>query len=224
MLTPSSTPSPAVSCDHEVIQDGDVVLVLNNPNAPFAVWDSSDAPSPSPATGSVTFLVSSHHLKSASPVFSAALTGPWDESVPAADGRRRIAAEHWDPEALLILLNLIHGRNNRVPRTLTLEMLCKVSVLVDYYSAHEAARFPGLLWIDSLRPSMPQEYGRDLILWLCISWVFQDEDVFKVATATAVRGSIKPVSALSLPIPEAVIGRFSGGHPGLDPHRVNVVY
>ncbi|KAL2150167.1 hypothetical protein VTH82DRAFT_7843 [Thermothelomyces myriococcoides] len=202
--------------NHTIDPDGDVVLCINNPDAPFAVWNSpaSSAPtkSPSEEKAAITFLVSSRHLKLASPVFRAALTGPWDESVSAADGRRRITADDWDPKAMLILLNLIHGCNNQVSRTLSLELLCKVSVLVDYYRVHEAVRFPSLQWVSAIRSSIPQTYGRDLMLWLCISWVFQEDDIFQTVTKIAIGDSPELVSNLNLPIPATVIGMSPVAH------------
>jgi hypothetical protein len=201
--------------DHEIAPDGDTVLVLTNPNAPFAVWDDPAASesasmkdkSPSSAS-SIKFLVSSHHLKSASSVFRAALAGPWIESTLTKDGRHQMPAENWDVEALLVVLNIVHGRNNRVPKAVTLELLCKISVVVDYYNLSEAVRFPGWFWIDGLRASVPKTYGRELVLWLCVSWVFQDDTIFRAATETAIRESPNSVSALQLPIPAVVIGIF----------------
>ncbi|KAL2151215.1 hypothetical protein VTH82DRAFT_6313 [Thermothelomyces myriococcoides] len=202
--------------NHTIAPDGDVVLRLNNPRAPFAVWKSpvflAQTKSPSVERAGITFLVSSHHLKLASPVFRAALTGPWSESVSAVDSRHRITADGWDPEALLILLNLIHGRNNLVSRTLSLELLCKVSVLVDYYRAHEAVRFPSQQWISATRYSIPQTYGRDLMLWLCISWVFQEDDIFEIVTKVAIGDSPEPISSLKLPIPATVIAKGTNLH------------
>ncbi|KAL2153966.1 hypothetical protein VTH82DRAFT_2642 [Thermothelomyces myriococcoides] len=216
-------PAPPTACNHTVAPDGDVVLSLKNPNAPFAVWNDrhprwqrlflwEKKPEPKvsePAIPPVTFLVSSHHLKSASPVFNATLTGPWEESVPAADGRRHITTEDWDPEALLIFLNVIHCRNNQVPQNLMPEMLCKVSVLVDYYRAHEAVRFHGMVWIDQVDHLVPWRYGRDLIFWLCISWVFKKARIFEQVTKIAISGSPESVSALDLPIPAPVIRRIN---------------
>jgi hypothetical protein len=96
--------------DHVLDPLGDVVLKLEKPNAPFAVWQRSTPPpgpplaaepaataatgaapataEPPVATGEgpavahkpVTFLVSSRHLILASPVLKAALTGGWSES------------------------------------------------------------------------------------------------------------------------------------------------
>jgi len=207
------TPQLDEPCNHQVAPNGDVVLLLENTNAPFAIFDHANAPTstntgngPSFSIGSVTYLVSSHHLKLASPVFNAALTGPWIESTRPKGGCHRINIKDWDAEALLIVLNIIHGRNSRVPKTISLEMLCKVSVLVDYYHVHEAVRFPSLLWVCGLRPSVPETYSRDLILWLCVSWVFQDDEIFKSVTGVAIRDSTESVPTLQLPIAEAVVG------------------
>ncbi len=215
----SSRAQPPEHFDIEIAPNGDLVLVLENANAPFAVFDEPAAPPPStsadaaqpkppPPPSSARFLVSSNHLKLASPVFSAALTGPWSESVPARDGRHQITAEDWDVEALTIVLNVVHGRNYRVPKMVTLELLCKISVLVDYYRLHEAMWFPRSLWLNELRALVPRTYGRELVLWLCVSWVFEDNDIFKAVTKTAIRESTGPVSALGLPISAVVIGTF----------------
>jgi hypothetical protein len=212
----SSFPLQTVEpCDHEIAPKGDAVLVLKNPNAPFAIWndqaasasESAEDESP-PSASSIRFLVSSHHLKSASSVFRTALAGPWVESVWTKDGRHQITTEDWDVEALLVVLNIVHGRNNRVPKAVTLELLCKISVVVDYYHLSEAVQFPGWFWIDGLRASVPKTYGRELVLWLCVSWVFQDDTIFRAVTETAIRESSESVSALQLPISTIVIGIF----------------
>jgi hypothetical protein len=212
----SSSLQTVEPCDHEIVPNGDVVLVLQNPNAPFAVWNdpagpaSASAEDESPYSASpLRFLVSSHHLKSASSVFCAALTGPWMESACTKDGRHEITTEDWDVEALLVVLNIVHGRNNRVPKTVTLELLCKISVVVDYYHLSEAVRFPGWFWIDGLRASVPKTYDRELVLWLCVSWVFQDDTIFRAVTETAIRESPESVSALQLPISTEVIHKVN---------------
>lgn len=204
------------SCTHTLATPGDTILTLNNPDAPFAVWDeaSSDQASvntnpPSSTTRSpVTFQLSSQHLIQASSFFKAALSGRWREGSATEDGYYEISTEDWDTEALRIVLCLIHNRTRDIPRTVTLEMLCKIATLVDYYQVHEALDFCGSLWIDHLRRSLPVGYGRDLILWICISWVFQHAVIFCIVTKHAIERSPGPMSALHLPIPERVISRF----------------
>lgn len=196
-------------CTHTVVPGGDVVLTLKCPNVPFALWDGTIPPAKSDAPPApVTFNVSSHHLKLASPVFKAALTGGWAEGVATKEGHYKIDAEDWDAEALRIVLYVIHGRNRHVPPTVTLEMLCKIAVIVDYYQLCEALRFPCLIWVDNLRSSLPQAYDRDLILWLCIAWVFENEEIFGIVTKVAINHSTEEIRGLCLPIPERVMDKF----------------
>jgi hypothetical protein len=90
----------------------------------------------------------------ASSVFKNILTGGWKESVTHLQkGSVEITTEGWDIEALLILLRAIHSQNYHIPRKLTLEMLAKVAVLVDYYECKEAMSVWTTIWIDALERS-----------------------------------------------------------------------
>jgi hypothetical protein len=152
--------------------------------------------------------VSSRHLTLASPYFATALNGPWREAAPAsADLSRQIFAYDWDPQALLILMHIIHGRNRQVPRRIDLELLAKMAVLVDYYECYEAVELFVELWLQELKGEIPKQVCRELILWLCVSWVFGDADVFTSVTSIAVRYSQGPLETLGLPIPESVVGK-----------------
>ncbi|RYP61159.1 hypothetical protein DL769_007841 [Monosporascus sp. CRB-8-3] len=192
----------------------DTILTLNNPNAPFAVWDeASGIKSENPVSNdraqsppsSITFHVSSQNLIQASSVWRAALTGNWKESSVTANGCHEINTEDWDAEAMFLVLSIIHCRTRSIPRTVTLEMLCKIAILVDYYKLHEALHFFASLWIDNLRSSLPTVYNRDLILWICVSWVFKDAAIFEIVTKRAIEHSPARIQALDLPIPESYI-------------------
>ncbi|QGA21569.1 hypothetical protein EYB26_009280 [Talaromyces marneffei] len=156
--------------------------------------------------------VSAKHLTVASPVFKSILTGPWKESATYLQkGTVEILAEGWDIEAFLILLRVIHCQFNQVPRKLTLDMLAKVAIIVDYYQCKEAVRFFSDTWIDSLEEKIPRGYSRDLILWLWIAWFFQLEDQFGMATLRAITYSNGGIMNLGLPIPERVIHSINAG-------------
>jgi hypothetical protein len=75
----------------------------------------------------------------ASPWFSRALKKEgWSESDQnEKDGLIHISASDWDAEAFLILLNVLHLRNRSVPDKVSLDMLAKIAVLVDYYECDE---------------------------------------------------------------------------------------
>jgi hypothetical protein len=121
--------------------------------------------------------VSSRHLILASPYFRGALNGPWSEATSlSTDCCRHIFAEDWDPQAFLILMHIIHGRNRQVPRLVSLEFLAKIAALVDYYKCYEAVEVFAELWLQGLKShsQLPSQVGRDLVLWLFVSWVFAD--------------------------------------------------
>ncbi|RYP50230.1 hypothetical protein DL768_004214 [Monosporascus sp. mg162] len=260
---------------YELDPDGDIILILRNPNAPFAAWDeraedfseplpnhskigpraisepSSRGASPEPEDdplapvdddleaepagvrsefvahasfepnvansetfdadhtkrSEIQFRLSSRHLISASSFFKKALGGPWREgNSVTSDGCRYIHTEEWDPDALLVLMQIIHGRNWSVPRSVSLEMLAKIAVLVDYYKCHEAVAMFSEIWIKALEGQVPAECSRELILWLVISRVFSRADIFTAMTRTAMRQSRRPLPTLELPALESVVG------------------
>jgi hypothetical protein len=157
----------------------------------------------------VELRVSSRHLILASPYFKAALSGPWREAVSiSADCSRCIYADDWDPEALLILMDIIHSRNRRVPRRVSLELLAKIAVLVDYYQCHEAVEVFAEIWLQKLKDDVPAKINRELVLWLCVSWVFSNAEVFASVTSIAVHQSLEPLPTLGLPIPGKIVGKY----------------
>jgi hypothetical protein len=159
----------------------------------------------------VRMRVSSSHLILASPYFKRMLRGDWKEACTLrAEGRLTIYVEEdWDPDALLILMNIIHGHTRKVTRTVSLEMLAKLAVLVDYYQCPEVVEVFSEMWINQLKGTLPETYSRDLILWICISWVFHQSYEFEVTTGIALMQSEGPMQTLRLPIPKIIVGRFA---------------
>lgn len=220
--------------NNTVDPDGDVILKLEYPNDPFAPECSSDSariqkpdsnalakgdsslntsssqdatePGEADTTELVTFRVSSRHLTLASPVFKSALTGGWKEGA-TTEGELQISSQGWDATAFGIFLNAIHCQYKQVPRSLELEMLAKVAVIVDYYAAHQAIEILGPIWINGLTPSLPTMtcHNRTIALWICVSWVFGDENAFEVATRVAIHYGRSNMTDLGLPIPGRVI-------------------
>jgi hypothetical protein len=119
-----------------------------------------------------------------------------------------LSAQDWDEEAFVILMDVSHLRNNRVPRVITLEMLAKFAVLADYYECSESVDLFVNIWLADLRvrTPIPTTYCRDLILWLWISWIFKLPELFKQVTAVAIVQSPEPFRNLGLPIPAWIIG------------------
>ncbi|KXX78120.1 hypothetical protein MMYC01_205084, partial [Madurella mycetomatis] len=193
--------------DHILDPSGDVIFSLKNPNAPFAVWkDGKDNKSLTSMTRTVTFLVSSRHLTLASPVLKAALTGGWKEgAVDEASSLREISTEEWDVEAMAIVMSIIHHRWPNVPRIVSLELLAKIAVIVDYYQTHETVQVMSEPWIEHAQKSLPRSYGRKILLWMCISWVFKNPTIFEHVTAVAIKHCPGNMESLQLPIPSEAI-------------------
>jgi hypothetical protein len=156
----------------------------------------------------IHYHVSSRHLRLASPRFDTMLTkDKWAEGVPNKnDGRYHISAEDWDVEAFLLLLNVLHHRNRQVPRSLSLEMLAKIAVLIDYYECAEAVELCTERWTEHIRNAspVPSVFCRDLMLWMCIAWVLRMPDEFTQTTAIAFKQIDRGLSTLGLPITSCV--------------------
>jgi len=168
-------------------------------------------------TKPVTFRVSSRHLILASPVFKALLTGGWKEGQPTINGEYQITAEGWEADAMVVFLDALHGRYLKIPKTVTLELLAKIAVIVDYYAAHEAMHLLYPLWVRHLRARTFFAKGppnpRELAMWICITWVFSDEPTFVTIVRGAVEHNATEFWAWELPIPGAVIGKLLPTEP-----------
>ncbi|KAH8883524.1 hypothetical protein GQ53DRAFT_752983 [Thozetella sp. PMI_491] len=155
----------------------------------------------------IRMLLSSKHLILASSYFRSILKGSWKETAISAGEYIEITAAEWDTEALLIVMNIIHGHVRRVPRSISLEMLAKIAVLVDYYKCYEVVELFSDCWIESLvkQQLLPQEHDRDLVLWLTVAWVFSQDTLFTNVSKLAMETSRGPIETLGLPIPQQII-------------------
>jgi len=179
---------------------------------PEAAGELAPRPPPAPTpTGSqasaplrnaqeIRLRLSSRHLALASRYFKAAFER-WIDGPPYL-----LNAEDWDTEALLILMNIIHGRTWSVPRSVDLEKLAKIAVLVDHYMCYEAVDLFSDIWIKSLS-CPPSECGRDLVLWLLVVSVFPKDSEFKTLTKIIIRESHGRLDTLGLPICEELASR-----------------
>jgi hypothetical protein len=186
---------------------GEQGLVQGPESAPRVDGEVED---PSAENDEIHYLVSSRHLMLASPWFRRTLTREaFTEALKdPSDGRYHIAASDWDEEALLILLNIFHVRTRQVPATVSLEMLAKIAVLVDYYELESAEVIERDTrdWIADVRRrvAIPSSFCRDLMLWICISRVFYMSKEFEVATAVAIKESQGWIQTLDLPIHQGI--------------------
>jgi len=135
---------------------------------------SDDSASSAGALTDVHMRVSSKHIILASSTFRSMLGPGFEEGQRLrTEGSTDIALGDDDPDAFEILLNIIHGLTRKVPRSVSLEMLTKLAVLVNYYQMHEAVELFSDTWIDSLvKEGLPQSHSSETGRWLLIAWVF----------------------------------------------------
>ncbi|SCN79292.1 uncharacterized protein FFB20_05914 [Fusarium fujikuroi] len=150
-------------------------------------------------------LVSGKHLELASPIFKTMVTGPFAEGKADSSGFRLITAADLDPEAFNIVLTIMHGYNRDVPRSLSLEMLVKVAMIVNYYDCLEIVELYTDIWLEGLKSEVPTVYGRDCILWMFISWVFSGPIMFRSMTQLALKHSQKLIEAEDFPVPADIL-------------------
>jgi hypothetical protein len=165
---------------------------------------------PSDDEWNVEIRVSSRHLILASPQAKRMLEGAWmEQNTLKSQGFLVIEEKDWDNEALLILMNIMHGKNRSVPKKISLEMLGRIAVLVDYYECYEVVEIFSDMWIAHLKEELPETYSRKLVLWICISWVFRQPAEFKMATSVALKHSEGMIETMELPIPERIVRKSS---------------
>lgn len=157
-------------------------------------------------------LVSSRHMMLASPVFKAMLNGNFKEGrTLKTDGKVDIELPDDDVDTFRIILNIIHGRNRSVPRTIDLNCLTQIAVLVDKYQMVEAVESYSGSWILALKFPMQERYCSDLGKWICVSWVFDLASDFAALTRLAVQQSPGDVSdgfMDYIPLPKTVHGKL----------------
>lgn len=174
----------------------------------IATNGSSESKSTDAEGDEIWYRVSQRHLASASPTFERMISGTtWKEGIRSDDDNLyHVPAEDWDCEALLCVLQVLHLRNSQVPRTVSLEMLAKIAVLIDFYDCAEALEVFTERWIEHLRmfSPVPSHFCRDLMLWMCIAWVLKLPKEFKQTTTVAIRRDEQELPTLGLPITTCV--------------------
>ena len=151
--------------------------------------------------------VSSKHLTLASRVFKRMLQARFKEGLELhSKGSAELPLPDDDPAALLILLNLIHGKTRKVPRKVKLSRMTELAILVDKYELFDSVELWVDHWVRHLQGTVPVALGGDLLLWMCISWVFKRADIFKRLTKIAQLEREGLLEADQLPIPQSVLG------------------
>jgi hypothetical protein len=117
--------------------------------------------------------------------------------------------EGFATNAFLVVMHIIHLYNLNVPRTVRLEELAKIPVVVDDLDCVEAILPWKDRWIGHFDkwPTSLRTFNRDLILWIMITSVLAIPNLFTEATKSAIQYAADPVPTLGLPIRKAVISK-----------------
>lgn len=215
---------------YEVDPDADTLIIIPTPSKSFAPWEeaapNSDASSvyagilrgtsrPPNTYASIAsapevrLKVSSRHLGLASKHFRNKFR--YDNPVEA-DGRVHVTLGGYDPKAVIVVMDAVHGRGRKVPRSVDLELLAKIAVFVDAFRFHEAVEVYAERWFEGLEGSLPTKYGRDLVLWIYVSYVFRQQEVFRRASNVAILQSNGPIRSLGLQLRDGLISKGSCDH------------
>ncbi|KAA8574626.1 hypothetical protein EYC84_003877 [Monilinia fructicola] len=165
----------------------------------------------------IHMLVSSKHMVLVSPVFKAMLQwSNFKEGYAAkAHGKVEVPLPDDDPDAMRILVDIVHCHHKDVPRKVKLGLLTHLAVLVDKYQLHDAVQIYSDMWISHAKKRFPSSMAEDgveaCLQWLCISWVFEKHREFTSMTrifqqeSTQGLSSIISDSAWVIPIPSNVV-------------------
>jgi BTB/POZ domain len=201
--------------------DGDVTLILLNrvgdPDAKGKDTQNTDQAENwahldinYPAV--IQMRVSSGHLILVSPVFKRLLKGGFAEChTLTSAGTAEICLPDDNPEAMQILLNIIHGHTRKVPREIKFDTLTQISILIDKYSLHEVVEVFTDLWFDKLKYHVCGSFGEELMPWICVTWVLRKAEYFQRTTRTAMReseGNLEGAMKIPLPIPERILSQY----------------
>lgn len=153
------------------------------------------------------FQVSSKHLTLASAYFRWMLKDCWAKGdALSTKGYAKIPINDCEPNILLIILNLIHGRSRQVPWKLSLPELTDIAVATDFFQCHEAIEVFARIWINNLEPLLSSSFSEDTKRWMMIAWVFKSNDILQETEEIAIQQGRGPFQTINLPIPKSIKG------------------
>lgn len=152
----------------------------------------------------VSWRVSSEKLKSASVYFRDLAARDWNEGNMSDQGYKyTITVEGWSEGALHKLILRIHGQDAGLDELQANPKLCaQLAVIVDAYQCHDM--------FDLRFPVVPGRYpyNENLLFSLFSSWVFRDEENFRVFSKAIIIQARGRMHTLGMPIREPIISEF----------------
>ncbi|KAB8206372.1 hypothetical protein BDV34DRAFT_224425 [Aspergillus parasiticus] len=155
--------------------------------------------------------VSSKHLTLASSQFRRTFQHGFKEGTELRSaGHVEVPICAWKPLPFLLLMAILHGQNQLVPRKLCWRHLTEMAVLVDYYECYKAVAIISSLWVEDIEKERPRLSTKESMEWLCVTWVFQRDHEFNAITINILQDSRGKITANNLPIPTEIIGEMQG--------------
>jgi hypothetical protein len=146
--------------------------------------------------------VSSTMLKNASKSFRNIFSGGFRETIPNPDdGKYHITAEGFDPDALEMILNIVHSKKQYLFEEIKLELLTYIAVVIDYYYMEEATSSHTNFWATDiwLREGISEEPCRDMFLRTFVSKMFGHENGFDCGAKILIQKSRGPIPDVGIP-------------------------
>jgi hypothetical protein len=210
------------SLSHDIDPSGDVVLGLSSerrapsetsPTEPTTQAELVPLTSQAMVFTVTCFKVSSKYLILASKYFRDHLKEPipptstdeepWHYMVPMLD---------CDPRAFLIVMNVIHGKGQQIPKEADAVMLLKIAAVIRYLDCLPACTFAVEVWIQRLLHEKKIVYDTwdNSLKWAYIGWAFRYPDMFTQATSAAMSWRCSSSKyPLELELPELIKGIVS---------------
>jgi hypothetical protein len=117
------------------------------------------------------------------------------------DGKYCIYINGFMPKAVEHVMNVIHVKTRRLPKTVELEVLAHIVAMADYYGMEEAVAFHVETWADAVaRKKTPGMGCRDLMLQTFVAKILGDDESFEWAAGMFVRHSDGPIPSLCAPM------------------------
>lgn len=205
---------------HDIDPTGDVILVLSSqrenrdtclvPATPAQPPVKQESPESStmldnPVVGYLSsrakYRVSSKHMILASRYMKRSL-----KRITGSDGKLPDPAEvtllDCNQDALVIILNIIHGYNRGVPRSLDIKVLVNIANVVRYLECQEVVDTFAYIWLQKVREAQdPKAIVPD---WVYASYVLGDSKAFQMATKSVQRHKSSSLHRFNPPIPSRI--------------------
>lgn len=194
----------------EIDPEGDLTLCVSVQKS-LPIGDVEDA---------TYFRVSSKHLKMASSYFNSVLSDRWPEGrLLAQNGEIEIKFDAFDPDALLIILNVLHFKFRQLPEKMSLQQLVNVAVATDYFRFHEVIAPFATNWLEKMRPKSTKKLyewqgstpylvpKNELANFITIAWIFQATNPLEQFIKQAIKTGTEDFDKKCLPIAEEIKGQ-----------------